>query len=78
MKRIRYIVSYNKRAKRWFLTCKGVYSVEFRTQREAIQVGAKAGRAAWRKGLPAELIIKAKNGKIRDNRTYGLDPKGNG
>jgi hypothetical protein len=74
--RLRYVVSYNKRARRWFLTSKGIYSSRFRTQLEAIRAGAAIGRALWSIGKEAELIIKAKNGKIRDNRTYGNDPRG--
>lgn len=72
-KRTRYVVAYNKRLKAWAATVKGVYRAEYRTQAEAVQATAALCRAR----LPAlsEIIIKARNGQIRDNRTYGADPR---
>ena len=74
MKRVRWVISYNKRAQTWFATVKGVGAKCYATQREAISETA----AACRKLLPAlsEMIIKGLDGRIRDNRTYGADPRG--
>lgn len=73
MKRTRYTIAYNKRLGRWAATVKGVSRVEYLTQREAVQATAALCRAR----LPAlsEIIIKARDGRIRDNRTYGADPR---
>jgi hypothetical protein len=69
--RTRYVVAYNRRLRRWAATVKGQSRREYRTQREAITATAAIART----NQPAELIIKARNGVIRDNRTYGADPR---
>jgi hypothetical protein len=71
-KRTRYVVAYNKRLRRWAATVKGQSRREYRTQREAITATAAIART----NQPAEIIIKGRDGVIRDNRTYGNDPRG--
>lgn len=79
MKRIRWMVSYNAASKKWYAQLKGEANTEYDTQYAAVQVVAAHCRGRWRNhGEPHELIIKAKDGKIRDNRTYGNDPRGRG
>lgn len=75
MKRVRYVVSPAKRAGNWQLTSKGRAAYVMGTQAAAIRAGASICRQLWADGQPAELIIKGRNGRIRDNRTYGNDPK---
>jgi hypothetical protein len=70
-KRTRYVVAYNRRLRRWAATVKGQSRIEYATQAEAITATAAIARA----NQPAEIIIKARDGVIRDNRTYGADPR---
>lgn len=74
MTRIRYVVSPAKG--HWQLTSKARHSAVHATQRAAVEAGVKLCRALWAEGQPAELVIKGRDGRIRDNRTYGNDPKG--
>ena len=74
-KRIRYVVSPVRRAHGWQLTRKATAAETYRTQAEAIAAGVRACRELLQAGGLAELIIKAKDGRIRDSRTYGRDPR---
>lgn len=73
MTRIRYVVSPAKG--HWQLTSKARHSAVHATQADAIAAGVKLCRALWAEGQPAELVIKGRDGRIRDNRTYGNDPR---
>lgn len=81
-KRIRYMVSYVKKARSWQLTSKGLHASIHATQREAVQVGAARGRQHAKDGQLAELKIKGRDGRILKGsagcRTYGKDPRGEG
>lgn len=49
------------------------------TKREVVKNEARRMRARWLEhGIPCELVIKTKDGRIQDRRTYGLDPRGRG
>lgn len=74
-KRIRYVVSPVKRTGTWQLTSKAIHVSEHLTQRAAIDKGVRLCKAHLRIGNLAELIIKGVDGKVRDNRTYGADPR---
>jgi hypothetical protein len=78
IERKRWMVSYNARNKKWYAQLKGEANIEYPTQGAAIKETVVKCRDGWANGVPHELIIKAKNGKIRDNRTYGNDPRGGG
>lgn len=45
-------------------------SINFETRAEAVNAGARIGRANGN----AELIVRKLDGKIGERRTYGLDP----
>ena len=60
---------------RWKATREGEVIGTFRTQGEAIMVAVTTARCAWKlSGTLATLKIKGRDGKIRDERTYGADP----
>lgn len=79
-KRVRYEVlpvAFNERSNgmHWKVTRGRERLALYRTQAEAVAAGVALGRLAWAEGRPAELIIKGRNGRIRDSRTYGRDPR---
>lgn len=77
MKRIRWTISYHRRNHRWYASVKGRKNLEYLTQELAITATARHCRSRWREHQePHEMIIKGRNGRIRDNRTYGNDPLG--
>ncbi|WP_339830179.1 DUF2188 domain-containing protein [uncultured Arenimonas sp.] len=63
-----------KRTRTWKASWKGVAAVRYPTQGAAITAISAALRACEKAGILGELIIKGKDGQIRDNRTYGQDP----
>lgn len=66
----------NAGAKRWKVTCNGEIRGHFDTQNEAIQAAATTCRSRWANfGDLSELKIMGRNGKIRDSRSYGKDPR---
>ena len=76
MRRIRWTISPHKRSGVWYATSGGK-RLRYLTQAEAISATAKHCRQRWKEYKePHELIIKGRNGRIRDNRTYGNDPRG--
>lgn len=76
MKRIRWTISPDKRSGVWYATSGGK-RLRYATQAAAIGATAKHCRQRWKEYKePHELIIKGRNGRIRDNRTYGNDPRG--
>ena len=49
---------------------------ECRTQQDAIELAVRVCKHRWKEfQQPAELFIKGRNGKVRDSRTYGRDPR---
>lgn len=77
MKRIRWTISPHKRSAGWCASVKGGARLYYTTQAAAIKATAKHCRQRWKEYKePHELIIKGRNGRIRDNRTYGNDPRG--
>lgn len=54
---------------------KGWIISSFPTQGAAIAAAVKSARARWEAGRLSEVIIKGRDGKIRDSRTYGRDPR---
>lgn len=76
MKRVRWTISFSRRNHRWYAS-KGRKDLEYLTQAHAISATAKHCRTRWREHRePHEMIVKGRNGQIRDNRTYGNDPRG--
>lgn len=71
--RIRYTVSRVPGEKGW-QAANVAATTKFKTQAEAVAYAAKACRDLWAGGQPAELMIQGRDGRIRDNRTYGRDP----
>lgn len=79
MKRKRWIISYVKTLEKWQAKSANEADREYRTQREAVNEISALCRDRWQNhGEISELMIKAKTGQIRDNRTYGKDPVGGG
>lgn len=64
----------------WKLTCADdELRAHYATQKVAIEAAVTLCRSRWENfGLLSELHIKGRNGKVRDARTYGKDPRGNG
>ena len=49
---------------------------ECKTQQDAIDLAVRVCKHRWKElKQPAELFIKGRNGKVRDSRTYGRDPR---
>lgn len=45
------------------------------TKAQSVEFAATTARCAWRtRRQLAELVIKGRDGKIQDTRTYGADP----
>jgi hypothetical protein len=55
----------------WMLNLGGGQERSFSTKTEAVRIGAAEGRTNGH----AQLIIKGRNGRIQDERTYGADPR---
>lgn len=78
--RDRYEVGPTNKARKWL----GPWRVKLNgevvsyepTQRSAIEYGVLLARGRWEeRRIRAEVIIKGTNGRVRDNRTYGFDPR---
>lgn len=60
----------------WRLTRNGDVMAHADTQAEVLGVGVKLATLRWRlNDQPSELVIKGRDGRIRDSRTYGNDPR---
>lgn len=78
MTRDRYEVAPNTTAtgRRWTLKRNGDLLLSAGTQGEAVDCAARLARMRLEeRGQTAELVIKGRDGKIRDSRTYGGDPE---
>lgn len=78
MKRERWTVGPVKGAspKPWQVLCGRVVVSYCDTQRDGIAFAAAMCVQRWlRDGQPCELRIKGCNGRIRDSRSYGRDPR---
>lgn len=75
MKRIRFEVLPNSDGG-WSVTRDRVVVAQFDIKRQAVAYAAERGRASWQAGTPAQLLIKGRDGRIQDERTYGKDPRG--
>lgn len=82
-RRVRYEVLPTPKAHRkadawlgpWTVTRDGERLATKLTQREAVEFATTTARCAWRtRGQLGQVFIKGRNGKIRDERTYGADP----
>lgn len=61
---------------RWKVTIDGARLAIHGRQAEAVAFAAATARSGWRsRGVLAELVIKGRDGRIRDSRTYGRDPR---
>jgi uncharacterized protein DUF2188 len=59
----------------WSVTRDRVVTAGFDHKARAVRYAAECGRSCWKKGAPAQLFIKGKDGRIQDERTYGKDPR---
>ena len=78
--RSRYEVGPTDRKHKWLgpwrVKLDGVVLCYEPTQASAIAYAVLLASRGWKKhATAAEVIIKNKLGRIRDNRTYGFDPK---
>ena len=74
-KRTIYEVQPRKSDGKWLVVMRGTNGgliSEHETKVEAVQAGMVLGRAAHPWG---QLIIKKRDGKIQEERTYGNDPR---
>jgi hypothetical protein len=69
--RMRMTVSFDRNEGRWALEGAGADGETYERRREAVKRGAQLGR----ENANAQLIIKGRDGKIREERTYGNDPR---
>lgn len=81
MKRDVYIVGPRRKVDKhlspWVLTFNSAFVAAFSTQASAIDHAVCLARHRLAEtGRVSELRIKGKDGKIRDSRTYGRDPRG--
>ena len=73
--RIYYEVLPAGDGKRWRVTRAGKGKETHATQAAAIEEAVDAASTEWRvTGEPTGLRIKGRNGRIRDERSYGNDP----
>jgi len=70
-KRMKMTVAYDKQVAAWTLKGAGEDGEPYDTKREAVKRGVQVGRENGN----AQLIIKGRDGKIREERTYGHDPR---
>ena len=59
----------------WVVESKGEVVSNHRFQRTAEKAAVKAGHAAEDNGGLGQAILHKSDGKIREERTYGADPK---
>lgn len=72
--RIRFEVLPDKEGG-WSVTRDRVVTAGFDTKVPAVAHAVACCRKLERAGSLAELLIKGKNGRIQDARTYGKDPR---
>lgn len=61
---------------RWKVTIDGDRLAVHGKQAEAVTFAAATARSEWKsRGVLGELVIKGRDGRIRDSRTYGRDPR---
>lgn len=79
MKRDRYIIgpALKRELWKWRVTKNGTLLVYADSQRKALSIIVPMLNHRWKQcGEPSELQIKGTDGRIRDSRTYGDDPRG--
>ncbi len=59
----------------WKVTRDSVVLDTLKPKALAIQLAVDRARAVWRAGQPSQLLIKGRDGRIQDERTYGNDPR---
>ena len=59
----------------WKVTSNGRAISHHRTQRASENAAIAAGRKAEAKGGMGQAVLHKSNGRIREERTYGLDPR---
>ena len=65
----------NRQLCRWTVARDGERLATFERKADAVQFATTTARCAWRTcGQLGQVLIKARTGKIRDERTYGRDP----
>lgn len=79
VKRDRYIIgpALKREPQPWRCTKNGTVLVYDQSQRNLLAIIVPMLNHRWKQcGEPSELQIKGVDGKIRDSRTYGNDPRG--
>jgi Uncharacterized protein conserved in bacteria (DUF2188) len=59
----------------WKVTQSGKTISEHKTQKASEAAATAAGRAAERAGGLGQAVLHKSNGQIREERTYGADPR---
>lgn len=76
MKRQRYVVAFERASGQWVTTTERREVGRHDTQAAAVTDAAALCSTRWQYlRRTSELVIKARNGRIRDTRTYGRDPR---
>lgn len=73
-KRVRFEVLPDGRGG-WAVTRDSVVIEDFHLKDRAVQHARARAREVWRAGTPSQLLVKGRNGRIQDERTYGNDPR---
>lgn len=83
MSRIRYeVLPTSKTARlkggldKWSITRNGERVLTFPQKLDAVRSAVLQARIEHKAGKLAQLIIKGRDGRIQDERTYGADPRG--
>lgn len=76
MRRQRYTVAFERASGQWVTTTERREVGRHATQAAAVTDATALCTTSWKHlQLTSELVIKARNGRIRDTRTYGRDPR---
>lgn len=76
MKRIRFEVLPDGKGG-WKVTRESTTCRKFKLKPEAVKYAVGRAKATWARKIPAQLLIKGRDGRIVKNgeRTYGHDPE---
>jgi hypothetical protein len=75
---VRYVDGRVRYPHSWTVVERGSRAVidTARTRAEAVEIGRTACRDSWAYyGMPAQMVVYTKRGRISFERTYGLDPR---
>lgn len=76
MKRKVWRVQWNKREECWTVVSRGeTMWAHGYTKLEAVAIAVRRARGLHVAGVTSQVVIHTKDGRIQEERTYGLDPQ---